>query len=439
LSEGTNSGNGNWIVQTSNIASLSITSPDSYVGAMVLNVSETWINADGSTGMASIADNIEVYALGSPIFAISGNDHLTGAGGNDTFVFAQPIGDDVIYNFNAASDKIDLIGFNVSSFSDIQTNLTDDANGNAVIAVANGETITLHGVDASSLTAANFVFDQTPVTENTGTMTIGDGAMLPLSGEVHNTGTIDLNSAGNETDLQLIEHGITLDGGGQVLLSDSSLNVISGIATDVTLTNVDNTISGAGQLGAGQMTLLNEGTIDATGNNPLLIDTGPNAIQNSGTLEATGPGGLEVHSDIVNTGLIAAAGGDVKVDGDVTGTGTATINGNATLEFAGLVQEDVQFTQAATGTLKLDSSANFNGTVSNFGATNQIDLADIGFGANTSVQFAENQQGTGGTLTVTDGTHTANITILGQNTADGFQASDDQHSGTLITYHPHTV
>jgi len=51
------------------------------------------------------------------------------------------------------------------------------------------------------------------------------------------------------------------------------------------------------------------------------------------------------------------------------------------------------------------------------------------------MSYAANQQGTGGTLTVSDGTHTANINILGQNTADGFQAADDHHNGTLISYH----
>ena len=58
--------------------------------------------------------------------------------------------------------------------------------------------------------ATDFVFDLTPVTENAGDMTIGDGAMLPLSGMINNTGTIALNSAGNGTELQLIQHGITL-------------------------------------------------------------------------------------------------------------------------------------------------------------------------------------------------------------------------------------
>ena len=59
-------------------------------------------------------------------------------------------------------------------------------------------------------------------------MMISDGAMLPLGGIVNNTGTIALNSTGDETDLELIQHGITLQGGGQLTLSDSSANVIFG-------------------------------------------------------------------------------------------------------------------------------------------------------------------------------------------------------------------
>ena len=81
---------------------------------------------------------METYRLGSPIFAVSGNDTLTGVAANNLFVFAQPIGHDTVYNFNAATDVIDLIGFaGIASFGQLQ--LTDDANGNAVIALGDGE------------------------------------------------------------------------------------------------------------------------------------------------------------------------------------------------------------------------------------------------------------------------------------------------------------
>jgi hypothetical protein len=408
LNAGTNLGNGTWTVQTSDPAALTITPAATFTGAMLLGVTESWTNPDGSTASAFIMDNVEAYAPGSPIFALAGDDHLTGAGGNDLFVFAQPIGHDDIYNFNPASDKIDLISFaHASSFGDIQANLADDASGNVVITLGGGESITLHGVNAESLTASDFVFNQTPVTENAGTMTIGDDAMLPLSGTINNTGTIALSSTGHETDLQLIGYGITLEGGGQVILSDGSQNFISGTDPSVMLTNVDNTLSGAGHLGNGQLTLINEGTIDANGTHPLIVDTGANPITNSGTLEATGSGGLIIDSDVVNSGTIWANEGNVAIHGNVTGDGSATISGNATLEFAGADSGSVTF-QSSTGTLQLDHSSSFTGTISGFGGdgtlagSDHIDLRDINFNSLQPAQLSAS-----GVLTISDGAHTA--------------------------------
>src|SRR5262249_9809862 len=134
LNQGTNLGNGTWMVEASDLTALTVLTAAAYAGAMVLGVTETWTNANGSTGSAFVADNVEAYAPGSPIFALTGDDTLTGAGANDLFVFGQPIGHDVIFNFNVASDHIDLVGFKgVSSFADIQ--LSDDLNGNAVISL----------------------------------------------------------------------------------------------------------------------------------------------------------------------------------------------------------------------------------------------------------------------------------------------------------------
>jgi hypothetical protein len=229
-----------------------------------IEVAEKRANADGSGSTATISDNVEAYAPSSPIFALANEDTLTGTGGNDLFVFAQPIGNDVIYNFNALSDKIDLVGFDqVANFSDLQ--IADDANGNAVVTVGSGETITLPGVDATALTASNFVFDQTPTVENSGTMTISDGAVLPLSGIVDNSGTIELNSTGDLTELVITGDGVTLEGGGQIIMSDSSSNEIVGTSSSTILTNVNNAISGVGQIGIGDdhLALVNDaaGTI----------------------------------------------------------------------------------------------------------------------------------------------------------------------------------
>ncbi len=436
LSAGTNNGDGTWTVQTSDPSALSVTTPVSYSGAMVLNVAETWTNADGSMGSLFVSDNVEAYAQGSPIFALSGNDTLTGAGANDEFVFSQPIGIDVIYSFNVASDKVDLIGFNnVANFSDIQANLTDDAYGNAVITIGNGETITLNGVDAASLTASDFVFNQTPVTQNASSMVISDGAILPLSGVVNNTGTIALNSTGDGTNLELIQNGITLQGGGALTLSDNSANAVFGTDPSVVFTNVDNTISGAGQLGEGQMTLVNEGTIDASGTSALVLDTGSNVISNSGTLEATGAGGLIVNSAVANSGSLLADGGNLTFTGAVTGNGSATISGAATLEFAAASAENVNFAAGSTGTLKLDDSAEFTGSVSGLTTTTYIDLADLSWAQGQMIASFSGDT-SGGKLTVSDGTHSDTINLAGDYTQSGWTLSQDSAGNTLVVDPP---
>jgi hypothetical protein len=438
LSEGTDNGNGIWTVQTNDLAGLSITSPASYTGALVLSATESWHNADGSAGSTVISDNVEVFAKGAPIFAWSGDDTLTGSVANDLFVFAQPIGNDTIYDFNASDDQIDLIGFaGFASFDDVKSHLTADAIGNAVISLADGQSITLDGVAAESLSANNFVFNQTPVTSNAGTMTIGDGALLPLSGIINNTGTIALDSTGSAATLELIQNGVTLQGGGQIKLSDSDLNIISGVVPNVTLTNVDNTISGAGQLGDGQMILINEGTIVATGSHALTIDTGVNVVINSGTLEAAGSGGLDINSDLSNSGLIWADGGNIIINGAVTGSGSALISG-AMLEFAGASSNSVTFADGNFGTLALDNPTTYSGQIFGFDS-DVIDLKAITFDSGTSWTYSDNSGvDTGGTLTIfetIDGTKTRIDSIKfanGDYTSTSFALSSDGSGGTLV-------
>jgi hypothetical protein len=436
LNQGTNLGNGIWLIQQAGLASLEVTTASTYAGALILNVEESWTNADGTSGTAIIADNVEAYAAGSPIFAWSSNDTLSGSAGNDMFVFANPIGADVIHHFDTGMDQVDLVGFGISDFASLQGHIANDGSGNAVVTLADGETITIDGVDASQLTAGNFAFDQEPVLHNDGILAISDGALMPVSGIVDNTGVIQLNSAGNETDLEIIQHGVTLQGGGHVVLSDDSLNTIYGSTSDTLLHNVDNTVSGAGNIGAGSLTLINDGTIVADGSHSLTIDTGANHITNSGTLESTGSGGLVIHSPLDNSGVLWANGGDITVHGDVSGSGHAQISGTATLDFGGITQEDVNFDSDAAGTLKLDHSQSFQGTVSGLDANDVLDLGDVAFGSGTALNFAANEAGTGGTLSVTDGTHTAQIALSGQYAAGSFQASLDHDLGTAITYHP---
>ena len=88
----------------------------------------------------------------------------------------------------------------------------------------------------------------------------------------------------------------------------------------------------------------------------------------------------------------------------------------------------------ATGTLLLDHSSVFTGTVSGFNEDDYLDLADVLAGPETTITYSANASGAAGTLTVSDGTHTANISLNGQYSAEGFHLATDTQGGSLISY-----
>jgi len=94
---------------------------------------------------------------------------------------------------------------------------------------------------------------------------------------------------------------------------------------------------------------------------------------------------------------------------------------------------------AAGGTLILDDSQNFTsgvGVIGGFGVPGNLDLADISYSSSNTLGFVEAGGNTSGTLTVSDGTHTAVLTLLGQYVAGNFTMQSDGHGGTLITDPP---
>jgi hypothetical protein len=66
-------------------------------------------------------------------------------------------------------------------------------------------------------------------------------------------------------------------------------------------------------------------------------------------------------------------------------------------------------------------------------AAQGIDLANVAFGGQTTLVYTPNQNETGGSLAVSDGTHSASIALLGQYAAGDFHAASDFHGGTLVT------
>ncbi|WP_375778515.1 hypothetical protein ACE103_04785 [Bradyrhizobium sp. ma5] len=114
---------------------------------------------------------------------------------------------------------------------------------------------------------------------------------------------------------------------------------------------------------------------------------------------------------------------------------SATIAAGATLELPGASNATVTF-QGSTGTLKLDNSASFSGTVAGMTGSDAIDFANINFASVHTPTFSGTS--TNGTLTVTDGTVTASIALLGNYMASTFTTSSDGHGGTLVVDPPAT-
>ncbi|MGI8840253.1 MAG: beta strand repeat-containing protein [Caulobacteraceae bacterium] len=132
---------------------------------------------------------------------------------------------------------------------------------------------------------------------------------------------------------------------------------------------------------------------------------------------------------VANAGTLETLGGTLTVKGAVTGAGQAVVDGGV-LDFTSTFNQNVTFT--GTGVLELAKSQTYAGTVTGFSKTgaNQLDLVDIAFGGTTTAAYAGNTKS--GTLTVTDGTHTAHIKLKGDYTGSTFVVASDGHGGTLV-------
>jgi len=122
--------------------------------------------------------------------------------------------------------------------------------------------------------------------------------------------------------------------------------------------------------------------------------------------------------------LSPSKGGDAVATAPPT-----TVPDGAVVEITNASSQTVNFA-GATGSLKLDDAIAFTGQISGLTGSDSLDLADISFGANTTATFSGNTNG--GVLTVTDGTHTANIALVGNHLSSNWDLSSDGHRGTTV-------
>ena len=95
---------------------------------------------------------------------------------------------------------------------------------------------------------------------------------------------------------------------------------------------------------------------------------------------------------------------------------------------AGIVSGTITF--AGSGALVLMDVDTFSGTIAGLSDANEtVHLRDINF---ASMTHSYSSSGTSGTLTVTDGTDTATLALIGQYTAASFHFAADSNGGTYL-------
>ncbi len=386
-----------------------------------------WTQSGGTMSVAS-GDTLT--------FTGAGNTFAGTVGGAGTVAFT---GGDAAFNAGAALTVAKVMVAGSATVVSVGENLTyagQWTQTSGTVTVASGDTLTFTGAGnsfAGTVTGAGTVSlvggsdTLSGISLTAAGFTIS-GAAVTLSGTITNPGKISAASPS----IVISAAGAVLAGGGTFALTGAATNKITGAIGAATLANLDNTITGAGALGGGSMTLNNEaaGVINANLSKALTIDTGAATVINAGLIKASGTGGLTIASAVNNTGTLSAAGGNLTVNGAVTGTGKGMISGG-TLNFTSSFNEDVSFT-GASGVLELAQSKNYKGSVSGFSKTGgtSLDLVDIAFVGAGEATFTGTA--TSGVLKVTDGVHTAKITLIGDYTASTFIASSDGHGGTLV-------
>ncbi len=204
-----------------------------------------------------------------------------------------------------------------------------------------------------------------------------------ISGTITNNGTIELNSVGNGTEIRVNSAVATLDGPGELVMSNHVNNFIRYNFGGLTqfVNGADHTIRGGGQIGLNSIGIVNNGTIisdvsagisfDARNevggfvNNGLLhvMDAGvvsiqPDAFTNTGDVIVDATRQLFRNGDYVQTAGTTIANGEVQVD-----NGSLFLQGGV-LKGDGLVDANVANTggaiQPGNSVGSLDVEGNFS-------------------------------------------------------------------------------
>ena len=223
-----------------------------------------------------------------------------------------------------------------------------------------------------------------------------------------------------------------------VVSSGGQQNIAAGGSATGTVVSPGGTVLDAGAaigmiiFGGGVYVLSGGTTTDTT------LRAGADIVQGGGKTSGTiVNGGAEIVSAAGTTISAHVNSGGLELVSSGGTASAATISGG-TLEVmsGGLIGSNpVTFAVSGGGILKLDDSIHFSGLVAGFAQPDMLYVKDIAF-VSGSTNATWTQSGTSGTLAVTNGTQTADVTLLGQYSTLNFHVSSSSQGGTIITDPP---
>ena len=247
---------------------------------------------------------------------------------------------------------------------------------------------------------------RTNIVTNAGTFQIPDGNAAVLLGTVNNTGTILLNGTASQTELHFQAQSATLTGKGKVIMSNSPNNSIGAFGGG--LTNLNNTIEGAGHIGNTQAAVNNKGKIIA--NQPIALIIDCVAFSNPGSLIVNKGSLMNINDTFSNFSGTTLTGGTYMVSGTLQFNGANIVNDAAHITLTGTASAIID--QAANDALRNFAAITSKGsltltsgkTLTTPGSLSSAGKLTVGAGTNLKVTGSYTQ--TAGSTTV-DGTLTA--------------------------------
>jgi hypothetical protein len=334
-------------------------------------------------GLLSASDKVTAASLDN-----TGEIFLTGSGGNQALldVTASSAG------FGAAGVLSGNVGLTGDSAIEFASGQITSLAGSAYLLLGGKSAV----IEDSTALGSNSAL--TGLADIAGSLYLEAGASVSTTGPLANSGVLGVDSTSY--------YGL----GGSTLS-------IGGALTDTGMLDIGfSGLSSSDSVTA--KSFVNSGTVILTGNGT-----------NLATLDVSGP--------TTNNGAISIVNDTEELAGAVGGTGSFSLSPSypttVNLLFDSSVSAGQTINETGADELTLKQAQSFAATISNFRTDDTIDATNF-LKTATTYNFVENSGGTGGTLTLHDGSLTANILMTGDYSNKSFTLAPDSGTGTLVKF-----